>query len=502
MAKQRLTAGSRSSQTRATVYEQNAKDAYDAADDVIMVIAINAVILALRDAKYGASYAHELGPMSEEFLAIIQDSITLSGEISTHANAFHDEYPGIVSNSSLEKRTEWVQSSKKVAEAQHTQVRSISDRLSGILEAFITVWEHALHVRGASTEAEKLSVEALFSAGADSSWGLQGRRIIQTMLEPLDRICMIKGPTDEGFPELSLMYQELRAEDRLPYEVFQRMADDLTVIDRNWAITRSEIGRIQSSLDTAASFAILPSLMKPIFEGIADQYTEIAAYLVPYAREMQKLLEDLKTDFSTFVAKFSIWAKDKEADLTAQLEQLMKELQSLKDQLDSTRLMLSVFEGVGVFSAMLASVAFFSGPFAVVVGGFGIIALGGSLATIVALTIKIQKLERAIAAKEEEIEKVQAQIDALLQARQDLEAMGEDYLFRFGDNVNLLKQIWTFVASDAETVRGWLEDAKLGVQFNVTLLIKQALESADNAYTRMANYLKIYSQGLATRRSG
>ncbi|PYH92381.1 hypothetical protein BO71DRAFT_400548 [Aspergillus ellipticus CBS 707.79] len=270
-------------QSKTSVYEQNARDAYDAADDIIILIAINVIILVFRDIQYGTSYANGMDPIAEEFVAIMQDSTALALQTSAQANAFRDAYPRMMADSALSSadREAWINTHVQMAVAQSDSARVMSQRLRWILTELVDLWARALNIRRSGEVTQSGRVEA--------PWGSQATPIIATLLKGMDGSCMMKGAAG---PEDSPEYP-IGQTPRAAYEVFVRMNDNLNVMDRVWVITRAETIKIQNHLEAALVFAFYPPLMTTSLQSAADSYAEIAAYLIPYAREMQELIDEI-----------------------------------------------------------------------------------------------------------------------------------------------------------------------------------------------------------------
>ncbi|PYH96902.1 hypothetical protein BO71DRAFT_407309, partial [Aspergillus ellipticus CBS 707.79] len=214
------------------------------------------------------------------------------------------------------------------------------------------------------------------------------------------------------------------------------------------------------------------------------------------SRTIEERFESLKRDFTVLVAKFSTWATDKEGELTAQVEQAKNELIALNASLGAIETSLIAFGGIGAMGLMVTGVSVFFGPLGFFLAVGGMIALGVSAATIVGLLIARDIIKSQIANKEREIQSLEAQIEQIRKAREGLTAMGDDYLVRFGDNVNLLKVIWNNVAVDATTIKEHLESSKIGIIVGFPTWIEDAMNKGNDVYQRMARYLTIYATGL------
>jgi hypothetical protein len=80
---------------------------------------------------------------------------------------------------------------------------------------------------------------------------------------------------------------------------------------------------------------------------------------------MKERFDQLIKDFTAFVAEFSSWAKDKEGELTKEIEAIEAELKELAAELAKLqKALLYLGIGVGIGLPILAVAAACSGPLA------------------------------------------------------------------------------------------------------------------------------------------
>ena len=219
-------AASGQSHPKTSIYEQNAHDAYEAAYDVIILIAINALVL---NYNFGVNAANKLEPIAEvhysppmqpllltphqEFVAILEDSNSIGIQISNEANGsfiiyffarclhsivFCDSYLGMVADSTLSiaDRKAWINTHMQVccvflpdastlsvvqmAVAQSNSARVMSQRLKWILTELIDVWDRVLNGRRSGWELNSSE------RGGEALWELLAAHTMASLLKKLD----------------------------------------------------------------------------------------------------------------------------------------------------------------------------------------------------------------------------------------------------------------------------------------------------------------------------
>ncbi|PWY69098.1 hypothetical protein BO70DRAFT_382636 [Aspergillus heteromorphus CBS 117.55] len=219
------------------------------------------------------------------------------------------------------------------------------------------------------------------------------------------------------------------------------------------------------------------------------------------ARGIEVRFESLKSEFAGLVGRFGDWAKEREGELTTQVEAAKEELIRLNEQLVALNISIAAFGGVSAIGILMLGISAFTGPLAFFLAVGGMFALGVSAAAIIGLTIARDIKKSQIANKEREIQTLEQQIEQIRKARENLELMGNDHLFRFGDNVDLLKNVWNLVSVDAITIREHLESSKLGIILPLPGHLEEALNKGNDVYKNMARYLTIYATGLGATRA-
>ncbi|RAK96625.1 uncharacterized protein BO80DRAFT_449085 [Aspergillus ibericus CBS 121593] len=215
------------------------------------------------------------------------------------------------------------------------------------------------------------------------------------------------------------------------------------------------------------------------------------------AREVEDRFDELRISFTSFVAKFTTWARDKEQELSEQFKQVLDELEELNEQLQSHINGLLVTAGVMGGATLVFSLAFAFGPigFFIAIGGLIATGVAGAAATA-ALLVKKTRVEREIREKEAERDRLEGELEAIQQARTRLVDLGHHRLDVFRDNVNVLKSVWTNVAVDARIIAGWLDGSLVFVEWPPAM--ESSLVAGNSVYKTMAGYLKDYARGVST----
>ncbi|OOF93053.1 hypothetical protein ASPCADRAFT_209687 [Aspergillus carbonarius ITEM 5010] len=215
------------------------------------------------------------------------------------------------------------------------------------------------------------------------------------------------------------------------------------------------------------------------------------------AREVEDRFDELRISFTSFVAKFTTWAEEREGQLNEQIKQVLEELEDLNEQLQSHVNGLLLTAGVMGVSTVVFGLAFAFGPigFFIAIGGWIATGVAGAAATA-ALAVKKTRVERQIREKEAERESLEVELQAIQQARTRLVDLGHHKLDVFRDNVNVLKSVWSNVAVDARLIAGWLEGSLIFVEWPEAM--ESSLVAGNSVYKTMAGYLKDYARGITS----
>lgn len=87
------------------------------------------------------------------------------------------------------------------------------------------------------------------------------------------------------------------------------------------------------------------------------------------SREMETRLAELQRDFTSFVATFGDWAKEREGEITVELEAVAKQLIELNEELAKVTIAMASLGGGSLALAFLSKALVglsFLGPFALV----------------------------------------------------------------------------------------------------------------------------------------
>ncbi|RAK77726.1 uncharacterized protein BO72DRAFT_447851 [Aspergillus fijiensis CBS 313.89] len=214
------------------------------------------------------------------------------------------------------------------------------------------------------------------------------------------------------------------------------------------------------------------------------------------ARTMEHKFSELQTNFTSFIADFSVWARDREEQLKQEIARVLEELEELRDKLTSLNTSILALGGGALLLPAVTALAAASGILGPFLAIGGLIALGVSVAAIVsmaALAVAKAATESQIRTKEREKASLENQIEQIRLARQELMDVGEDKLEAFRVNLNVLQSVWTSVAADARLISGYLNGALELAEMPEWM--QWDLESANSVYKRMAEYLTNYAKG-------
>ncbi|OAA39759.1 hypothetical protein NOR_06179 [Metarhizium rileyi] len=189
-----------------------------------------------------------------------------------------------------------------------------------------------------------------------------------------------------------------------------------------------------------------------------EKYITSAAGLQTESSRVQSEIAQVKTSLSEFIVVFTAWAKDKEGELSEAIRRIKADLLQLENRLADRETKLQAVthftQGLAPITSALA-LAFPPYSSAIAIGGliFG----GMSLATTTALVREIGMLKHAIAQKTKEKEDLGAELEAIRQAREELEETGTASLSLFGDCIKTMPGVSTAAVGDASKILEWLK---------------------------------------------
>ncbi|TWU75368.1 hypothetical protein ED733_000329 [Metarhizium rileyi] len=189
-----------------------------------------------------------------------------------------------------------------------------------------------------------------------------------------------------------------------------------------------------------------------------EKYITSAAGLQTESSRVQSEIAQVKTSLSDFIVVFTAWAKDKEGELSEAIRRIKADLLQLENRLADRETKLQAVthftQGLAPITSALA-LAFPPYSSAIAIGGliFG----GMSLATTTALVREIGMLKHAIAQKTKEKEDLGAELEAIRQAREELEETGTASLSLFGDCIKTMPGVSTAAVGDASKILEWLK---------------------------------------------
>ncbi|PYI02847.1 hypothetical protein BO78DRAFT_324209 [Aspergillus sclerotiicarbonarius CBS 121057] len=197
----------------------------------------------------------------------------------------------------------------------------------------------------------------------------------------------------------------------------------------------------------------------------------------------------LKDEFAAFVATFSTWAKDREGEITGQIQALQQELDSLHKRLNSLTISLQAFEILYEVGDLIQDV----GKFFPKIGG--IILAGVSFLAIVGLTGALIATETKIHNRTREKHALEAKLELIRRTRAELEDLGEESLIRFGDAITILAGTWKHTAEDARIIQQWLADGADAT--HPPAYVELNRDYGVNRYEATAVYLENYARGVS-----
>ncbi|OOF93051.1 hypothetical protein ASPCADRAFT_209684 [Aspergillus carbonarius ITEM 5010] len=202
----------------------------------------------------------------------------------------------------------------------------------------------------------------------------------------------------------------------------------------------------------------------------------------------------LKDEFAAFVATFSTWAKDREGEITDQIQALEQELDSLHKRLNSLTTSLEVFEILYEVGDLIQDVGKYFPKVGIFMRIGGIILAGVSFLAIVGLTGALIATETKIRNRTREKHALETKLEIIRRTRAELEEMGEASLIRFGDAINILAGTWKQTADDARIIQQWLADGADST--HPPAYVELNRDYGVNRYEATAVYLENYARGI------
>ncbi|KAE9395491.1 hypothetical protein BT96DRAFT_1021912 [Gymnopus androsaceus JB14] len=224
------------------------------------------------------------------------------------------------------------------------------------------------------------------------------------------------------------------------------------------------------------------------------------------AEQMAKNFEKIKTDVATFRAQFDVYFKGAENQLQKDVTDLqgkVKELETKLQGLTKSRNLAAGVAGTGAVIGIGAGVAMIAtGVFAPVGIFIAVISalafLGGGIAAAV--------LQSQIAGIQKDLDSAKADLNAKLAKQTRLEttlkplvkSLDED-MITIGDKLQALKEIWSYIRSQAQEARLHVEEAlKEGVppMFN-----EDNINFSIESYKKLHICVKMYAEGFEGKSS-
>ncbi|CEJ85923.1 hypothetical protein VHEMI03960 [[Torrubiella] hemipterigena] len=256
----------------------------------------------------------------------------------------------------------------------------------------------------------------------------------------------------------------------------------------------------------AASVALLDSNELPYAHdaraSVAGRITKLEKY-IKTSEELQSAstgvtdkLTRVTTSLDVFTTEFLQWSEDKEGELTEKIRIIKQQLVSLARQLGEAETSLATMTHLsqGVAPIMTALGAAFP-PYSGLIAIGGLLISGLSLAATTALVHRINSLKSDIAAKTKEKEELGAELEAVRQAREEVEQTQTANISSFGDCIAAMPAVSISTVDEAKSVLSWLKDG--ADDNNRTLYAQMNLNNNVRSYRAMSTYLQTFASAIS-----
>ncbi|RAH69237.1 uncharacterized protein BO66DRAFT_472042 [Aspergillus aculeatinus CBS 121060] len=198
---------------------------------------------------------------------------------------------------------------------------------------------------------------------------------------------------------------------------------------------------------------------------LADRKTRIqgtidaAATLKTENGRITTQLGTVSTDLQSFISDFIAWARGKEGELSAELARIKRELIELEGKIAELETAAEAIKhvGQGLLPIMEGLAACFP-PYGTLIAIGGLIIAGVQLASTTALMIEIAKAKQQVKDKTRERDQLEADLEQIREAREQVEAMSSADLSSFGSTISSMTSTPSAAETVAQQIKKWLED--------------------------------------------
>ncbi|KAK2750164.1 hypothetical protein FQN57_004660 [Myotisia sp. PD_48] len=169
-------------------------------------------------------------------------------------------------------------------------------------------------------------------------------------------------------------------------------------------------------------------------------------------------IEGVKISLGGFAQEFIDWAKGREGELTEAIKRIKAELIQLERRLGERETQLVALTHLTQGIAPMAGFPAAFPPYSTAIAIGGLLIAGLSLATTTALITEISHLKAEIARKTREKDELGAELEAIRQAREELEETGAGSISQFGDCIAAMLAVSHAAVDEASKILGWLKD--------------------------------------------
>ncbi|KAB8229931.1 uncharacterized protein BDW43DRAFT_287345 [Aspergillus alliaceus] len=234
---------------------------------------------------------------------------------------------------------------------------------------------------------------------------------------------------------------------------------------------------------------------------MADRKTRIQSVITAAEDLKQKntditsRLTTVGSNLSTFTDEFITWAKDKEGELSRELEKIKRELVDLRGTLAQLETAAEAVNHAaqGLLPIMEGLAAIYP-PYGTLIALGGLLIAGVQLATTTALMVRISSVKQEIVEKTAKQGQLEADLEQVREAREGVEGMVSANLSSFRGTISSMTSTPTASITDAKQILQWLENGAPEderppyMSFNI--------KNSAKSYSSMGGYLREYGRGI------
>ncbi|KAE8353397.1 hypothetical protein BDV28DRAFT_133257 [Aspergillus coremiiformis] len=324
-----LTAAEKNAFARAAVQALSADDvddtladaangAYDAANNIFMMLGSIILNCACYDTQFGTNYTNGvLLDILVSYIKTMVDSVPLANEVAQYGEDFDNEVIAFCANTSLtvDERLSKIREYIATANGFETKAKGIQSILDSVKDQLVDLlnemnnrplpkWKKPS--RASSVRATVPVPTPSFELGIALL-----DRLIATPLRPLIMIAGLLGlgnteatnaayaiaasevvrSSARGPTSLTILHDLRSADDggNVNEKFFSDFRDNMAVLNSYWNATIIDAGHIESWLEDGASWVDAPEYMKLNLDEGARTYVKVAKYLRSYATQIDSL---------------------------------------------------------------------------------------------------------------------------------------------------------------------------------------------------------------------